>query len=77
MATMSEKPYKQDPDFLLKQRVGMCAVIELECLAVTWAIKKCNIFLAGIDHFTVIMDHNPLIPILNTHRLDEIENPRL
>ena len=53
------------------------AVIELECLAVAWAIKKCNIFLAGIDHFTVVTDHNPLIPILNTHRLDEIENPRL
>ena len=42
------------------------AVIELKCLAVAWAIKKCNIFLAGIDHFTVV-----------THRLDEIENPRL
>ena len=53
------------------------AVIELECLAVAWAIKKCNLFLAGIDHFTVVTDHNPLIPILNTHRLDEIENPRL
>ena len=52
-------------------------VIELECLAVAWAIKKRNIFLAGIDHFTVVTDHNPLIPILNTHRLDEIENPRL
>ena len=23
------------------------------------------------------MDHHPLIPILNNHRLDEIENPRL
>jgi len=23
------------------------------------------------------MDHNPLIPILNNRRLDEIENPRL
>ena len=53
------------------------AVIGLECLAVAWAIKKCNIFLAGMEHFTVITDHNPLIPILNTHRLDEIENPRL
>ena len=27
--------------------------------------------------FTVITDHNPLVPILNSHRLDEIENPRL
>ena len=53
------------------------AVIELECLAVAWAIKKCHLFLAGLNHFTVITDHNPLIHILNSHRLDEIENPRL
>ncbi len=53
------------------------AIIELELLAVTWAISKCNIFLAGLQHFQVITDHHPLIPILNTHRLDEIENPRL
>ena len=53
------------------------AVIELECLAVAWAIRKCNIFLAASDHFTVVTYHNPLIPILNSHRLDEIENPRL
>ena len=56
---------------------GRYAVIELECLAVAWAIKKCNIFLSGMAHFTVVTDHNPLIPILNTHRLDEIQNPRL
>ena len=53
------------------------AVIELECLAVAWAVKKCQTFLSGLDHFTVVTDHNPLVPILNTHRLDEIENPRL
>ena len=53
------------------------AVIELECLAVAWAIKKCHMFLAGLSHFSVITDHNPLVPILNSHRLDEIENPRL
>ena len=53
------------------------AVIELELLAVSWAIIKCNIFLAGLRHFTVMTDHHPLIPILNSHRLDEIENPRL
>ena len=52
-------------------------IIELELLAVTWAISKCNIFLAGLQHFHVITDHHPLIPILNNHRLDEIENPRL
>ena len=43
-------------------------VIELECLAVTWAIKKCHIFLSGLDHFTVVTDHNPLVPILNSTR---------
>ena len=53
------------------------AIIELECLAVAWAVRKCHIFLSGINHFTINTDHHPLIPILNTHRLDEIENPRL
>lgn len=53
------------------------AIIELELLAVSWAILKCKLFLAGLPHFTVITDHHPLIPILNNHRLDEIENPRL
>jgi len=53
------------------------AVIELEMLAVCWAISKCKLFLSGLQYFTVITDHNPLIPILNNHRLDEIENPCL
>ena len=42
------------------------ATIELELLAVTWAITKCKIFLAGLQHFYIISRH-----------LDEIENPRL
>ena len=53
------------------------AVIELEMLAVSWAIAKCRLFLAGLQHFHIVTDHNPLISILNTRRLDEIENPRL
>ena len=53
------------------------AVIELELLAVSWAISKCHVFLAGLPHFTVITDHHPLVPILNNHQLDEIDNPRL
>ena len=53
------------------------AIIELELLAVAWAITKCHLFLAGLPHFKVITDHHPLVPILNNHRLDEIENPRL
>ena len=53
------------------------AIIELELLAVSWVIVKCNVFLAGLPHFVVLTDHHPLVPILNSHRLDEIENPRL
>ena len=53
------------------------AIIELEMLAVAWTVMKCKTFLAGLQHFKVITDHNLLIPILNGHRLDEIENPRL
>lgn len=44
-------------------------------LAISWAITKCKIFLAGLPYFKVITDHHPLV--LNSHRLDEIENPRL
>ena len=53
------------------------AVIELEMPAVCWAIMKCRVFLAGLQHFEVATNHNPLIPILDTRRLDEVENPRL
>ena len=46
-------------------------------LVVCWAILKCHTFLAGLQQFQLFTDHNPLIPILNSHRLDEIENPQL
>ena len=80
-----QKPTNGDSDWRLVQAGSRFltdadsryAVIELECLAVAWAIKKCHLFLDGLGNFTVITDHNPLIPILNSHRLDEIENPRL
>ena len=53
------------------------AIIELEMLAVAWAVHKCKMFLSGLQHFSILTDHNPLVLILNTRRLDEIENPRL
>lgn len=52
------------------------AVVELEMLAVVWAMERCRIFVAG-GHTEIITDHNPIVPIINGHRLDEIENPRL
>ena len=61
----------------LSEAESQYAVIELEMLAVAWAANKCKAFLMGLQNFQVITDHNPLIPILNNHRLDEIDNPRL
>ncbi len=31
----------------------------------------------GLPHFVIVTNYHPLIPILNNHRLDEIDNPRL
>ena len=40
-------------------------------------LRPSRIFLTSIDHFIIITDHNPMIPILSTHQLDEIENHRI
>ena len=61
----------------LSDTEGRYAIIELEMLAVCWAIIKCHTFLARLQCYQVITDHNLLISILNNYRLDEIENPRL
>lgn len=50
---------------------------ELELLAVTWAICKCWLYIFGLQHFTLMTKHHPLIPILNHYTLDVIESPRL
>ncbi|XP_065182282.1 uncharacterized protein LOC135812991 [Sycon ciliatum] len=52
------------------------AVIELELLAVVWAVHKCSLFLSG-SRFDLFTDHRSLVPILNKYTLDQIENPRL
>ena len=52
------------------------AVVELECLAIQWAITKCRLYLAGTD-FTVYTDHKPLLGIMNGRNLDAINNTRI
>ena len=52
------------------------AVIELECLAIYFGIKKCYHYLIGLNNFKVITDHRPLVGIFGK-KLEEIENSRL
>ena len=49
------------------------SVLELELLAIQWAVEKCHLYLAATD-FTVITDHQPLLGILNQKNLDAISN---
>ena len=36
------------------------STIELECLAIVWAILKCAFYLRGLPSFQVFTDHKPL-----------------
>ncbi|XP_064085372.1 uncharacterized protein LOC135200694 [Macrobrachium nipponense] len=53
------------------------ATIELEMLAVSWALTKCCLYLKGLPTFTLKNDHRPLVPIINSYTLDMVENLRL
>ena len=50
-------------------------MVELEMLAVVWALKKCKIYLLGMNNFRVIADHKPLESIIDKKWLNEIETP--
>ena len=52
------------------------SVTEIELLAVVWVVEKCRLFLIGAD-FEVIVDHRPLLSILNSKTLDELTSPRI
>ena len=53
------------------------ATIELECLAIQWAVNKCAFYLRGSSRpFKVITDHRPLVGLFKKP-LHECENPRL
>ena len=40
-------------------------------------MKKCRLYLSGQPDFEVLVDHRPLVSILDQQTLDEVENPRI
>ena len=39
-------------------------------------MKKCKLYLLGLPNFKLIVDHQPLVSILDRYTLDAVENPR-
>ena len=52
-------------------------MVELELRAAHWAMNKCRLYLLGLPTFTLVVDHQPLVPILYKYTLDAVENPCL
>ena len=52
------------------------ATVELECLAIQWAVIKCDFYLRGLPHFEVHTDHRPLEGIFKKG-ISEMQNARL
>ena len=50
--------------------------VELEILAATWGMARLNLYLQGLQHFTLETDHKPLVPILNTKLISDL-SPRI
>ncbi|XP_046438430.1 uncharacterized protein LOC124189960 [Daphnia pulex] len=53
------------------------AVVELELAAVEWEIRKCRLYLSGLPNFTLVVDHQALVAILDRYTLDAIDNPKI
>ena len=49
------------------------AVVELELLAVQWAVNECQVYLVGPE-FLIVMDHRSLLGILNRENLVAVNN---
>ena len=61
---------------LLRETQQRYATIQLECLAIKWAVNKSNFYLRGLPAFIVLTDHRPLVGIFRK-QLHELDNARL
>jgi len=52
-------------------------MVVMEMQAAYWAMTKCRLYLLGLQQFKLIVDHQPLVTILDKYTLDAVENPRL
>jgi len=52
------------------------AVVELELVALVWASRKCRLYLLGLPHFSLVIGHRPLVPILKDYTLNAIDTLR-
>ena len=53
------------------------AIVELELAAAEWAVRKCKLYLLGLPSFSLVVDHQALVSILDRKTLDLVENPKL
>ena len=50
--------------------------IEGELLALTWSLRKTSYYTLGCENLIALVDHKPLLGLLTTRDLGDIENPR-
>ena len=56
--------------------LGSAVAENIETLAISWAVLKCQFFLKGMQHFEVCTDHRPLLGTF-WKPLSRIDNPRI
>jgi hypothetical protein len=51
--------------------------VELELMAVEWAMRKYKLYLLGLPTFTLMIETQALVTILDRYTLDAVNNKKL
>jgi hypothetical protein len=51
--------------------------VELELMAVKWAMRKYKLYLLGLPTFTLMIETQALVTILDRYTLDAVNNKKL